>query len=536
MARLLPAGRVVASTLATWVRGVTPAKAVAAFGIGLREVAVFQPDAHVGHARLVTIAQAVGVAVGEHGAEDVALVAEDAGLDLHLGGGHGAGEDQGRGAGGVGAVDAVALQRAGADAHAVAQHAVRTARHLAHIDHQLRAAVGELAVERRVIQAHRARHIAEAGRQVVDDGHAGEGLVGGIEHAHGVIQHVADFDHGARGGLGQVQGARDRIERDVDGDHAEGGADGELAAERAVQVGLAVARQLARGGLGRETVVVRRGDLQAVQARGDQREVVHAVGVGDDGARHPGDGVDVEHDRRGARVAAVAFAGHVDQGYGGAGDRLVADAVVDDADRVDQDVGRDRAVAAAGDAGGEGVVGHDFEHAVAHVVLMAVRVLRAVHGHGGDAEQTAVGRGFAGHECLAVAGLLRGYGNADVFGPGRVGVAVGRRDLHEQLAVGAGGAGHGREGGRGEIGDGIGALRAHRVRFDGASAAARLGEGGAGLVDDGGSRVPAQQQGSDQAEEDEVSELSDHGAGVGKEFEKRRPGTPRLLVEGRLTG
>ena len=503
-------------------------EAVAAVGIGLGEIAVLEPDAHVGHTRFVGVAQAVGIAVGEYGAQDMAFAAEDAGVDLDLGCGHAAGEC-GNGAAGLGAVDAIALQGAGADPHAVAQHAVRAGGQFADGDIEMRAAVGEFVLERRVIQAHRARHIAETGRQGVSHDHAAHGVVRGVEHAHRVVQHFADFDHGARRVLLQVQHALDRVERNVDGDHAEGGADGEFAAIGAVQIGFAAGWQPAWLDLRWEAVVGGRDDFQAVQAGGDQREVVHAAGVGDGGARHAGNAVDVEHDRRAARVAAVAGAGDVDQGHGGAGDRLVADAVVHDADRVDQDVGRDFTAAAADNAGSEGVVGHDFDHAVADVVFMTIGIVRAVHDYRGDTEGAAVDAGLGGHVILAVAGFSGGDGDVDFFGQVGVGIAVGGRDLDEQLAVGAGGARHGGEGGRGEIGDAVVAPRAHRVRFDAAGAAAGQGEAGAGLVDDGRSRGAAQQQGGDQAEEDELSELGDHGARESEgNSEAASRGAPRL--------
>jgi hypothetical protein len=102
--------------------GTQVGKAVAAIDVGDRKAAVFQVDAHARHARLVLFAQAVAVAVGIHLADQVALLAEHARRHAHLGGSGDAGEHQWRGTGGKGAVDAVALQGAGADAQAVAQH------------------------------------------------------------------------------------------------------------------------------------------------------------------------------------------------------------------------------------------------------------------------------------------------------------------------------------------------------------------------------------------------------------------------------
>ncbi len=133
-------------------------EAVAAIGIGLRKAAVFQVDAHVGDARLAQVALAVDIAVGEHVAQDEALAAEDAGFDLDFGRGHRRDQGQRGAAGGLGAVDAVALQRAAADAHAVAQHAVRPGGQRIERDAQRRAAVLEPVGHERAIDAQRARH------------------------------------------------------------------------------------------------------------------------------------------------------------------------------------------------------------------------------------------------------------------------------------------------------------------------------------------------------------------------------------------
>ena len=322
-------------------------QAEAAQTVGDHKSAVFQVQPHARDARLASIALAVVVAVRVHIANQKATVAEHTRQHLHHGAAFVAELGQWPGAGGLGAVDAIALQCAGADPHAVAEGEQGAVVDRAHVEHQRRAGAPFGLGQRRAVEpgcpaidARTAAQVGKAGRQLVGNADAAEQLAADVLDLHLVVHKLAQLDGLARGGLlDEKAGARVGIQRDIEVHRLADRGDRESAAVGARRVDHTLGWQQARRQGGREGIRGWRHHQQPVDTRGDQREPVFTVGSGRQHARCGCRTVGQKDPRRAPRVAAVAGAGDVDQGHHGTGQRRAGLAVEDHTERVDQQAG-----------------------------------------------------------------------------------------------------------------------------------------------------------------------------------------------------
>ena len=451
-------------------------QAVAALAVGRDVGAVLKEHAHARDARLASAAFAVGVAVGVDVANQVAAVGEHAWQHLHCSARLVAELGQRPGRRRLRAVDAGALQRAGADTHAVGQRDDGLVLDRAEVEDQHRADAAIGLGQGRAVEPlgagvkPRARAlVGKAGWQVVGERDTAEQLAADVLDADRVVERLADLDRLARCRLvDEEAGARARVNRDVQVQRLAQRGDREFAAVRAGRLDRALGwQQAGRQGRG-ECVARRRHDVQPVGAGRDERELVAAVNVGQHRARRARHAVGQEDTGCAASNAEVAAAGHVDQRDDGAGDERAGLAVKHHAVRIDKHLGLHHGGAAAGRRHGEAVVGLDGQHAVASGDRSAVRV--ACRHAGLDVEDAAVDAGLNGDEGLGIAGELRRDQNRARLVAQRVGVALRRIDGHKERLAGADDRGVARVGRVVEKADRRRHLRhreAHEVRVGG---------------------------------------------------------------------
>ena len=234
-------------------------QAEAAEAVGGDEGTVFEEQAHAGDAGLIGITLAVRIAVGIDVADHKAAIPEHARQHLHGGAAFVAELGQRAGAAGLGAVDAVALQRAGADPHPVAEREQRAVVDRADVEHQCWADATFGLRQGRVVEAGRrtaavkqqagaAAQVGEAGRQLVGDADAAEQLAADVLDLDLVIDELTQLCGLARGGLfDEEAGARIGVERDVEVHRLAEGGDGEGGAVRACRIDHPLGRQQAGG-------------------------------------------------------------------------------------------------------------------------------------------------------------------------------------------------------------------------------------------------------------------------------------------------
>ena len=279
-----------------------------ALGIAGDKGSVFHEQPHVGDARLAGILDTVAIAIGKDLADDETAVAENTGQNLHGcrcliadlrcdAGCH-------TGAECLGAVDAIALQRAGADADPVSQDQHITVLDRAGIENQFRpdAALGlgqSGAVESHQagIQACAAPHIGKAGRQVVFKLNLAEQLAAGIFYLDGVVHEVTEIDRAARGGFfneqaTQVAGVKGHVDMHRSGSQI----DQKLAAIGAFWIGSPACRQKSGWKDRREAVAARWCHPQCIGARRDGREFKLAGWPGHHRMGGGRDAVSLKHD------------------------------------------------------------------------------------------------------------------------------------------------------------------------------------------------------------------------------------------------
>ena len=186
----MPAGSVVRSSFAV--------EAVLAVLVCHRVGSVLEVDAHARYSGLCRILHTVGIAVGEHLADQIRLVIEDAAHDLHrsarqIG-------DQ-LSAHGLGSVDAIAALRRHFYAHTVGQRGLGTCSHRAKREAQRGTMSTGRIGYRRAVEARAACEVGKAGGQLVDQQRDGAAHAADIVDLHGIADSVTDFGRDLVGGL-----------------------------------------------------------------------------------------------------------------------------------------------------------------------------------------------------------------------------------------------------------------------------------------------------------------------------------------------
>ena len=256
---------------------------VFALAIGHRVGAVLHKNADARNARFARVLNVVAVFIDENFADDERLVGEDAALQLHAVTRGVAREHRRAAADGLRGIDAVALHRAGADAHAIGERDGRVARDRADEKFEARAAAGRGGLERGVLETRAAGLIREARGQAVKDAHARERAAADVAHGHGVINGIANFGRGARAGFLEENpdaAKGEGIERVINHYRAGEGVDGEIPTEGTGGVNRATRGQAADGQRRGAVITGRRRDAEAVNPDAHGRENVAAIRAG----------------------------------------------------------------------------------------------------------------------------------------------------------------------------------------------------------------------------------------------------------------
>ncbi len=402
--------------------------------------AVLEDHAHARHALLAAVLDAVRVAVHEHLAEDEALVAEDPARHAHFHGGDvGNGGGSRHGIARLHPVDAVALQGAGADAHAIGDRHLRIALEVSQREREARTASAHRVGDRDAVAARRSLHVGEARGKRVGEHHVGaiEDVAGAVTHAHRVIDEVAQLGHLARGLLLHEEPVLGHaVERNVHHHAARGDVEQVAvgaAARESAHVQVAIGRQVRIGDRRGEAIAVGCMHGEAIVAgRGGEREAPVAA----------------RGHRRHDFGRAASAARSRDERHRGAGDRLVGDAVEHHAHRVHQRHHVGDAPPAAQDLELEDVVGRALDDAVAGNHGRCAHVQRGNHEHAG------IGAGLARDRFLALA-VGPGDDDGARVDRGGVGVARGRVGADEEVVAHHRPDRRRRIAGVGEIADGV---------------------------------------------------------------------------------